>query len=170
MGDRSAVLEEASEVRRLHALVDSLWPGIGHYSDAHDDAARQFNAAVALFLHRYDDVIARANRGDGHAIDEAITYLEARPRCFRSGYVAEALMRVLSHAQLSDAQAQRLRSVVLAESVGGWTRGTRYVGALAGAVWSPELEADLRRLAAVPGGGRAAAIGAAATQWIASRN
>ena len=168
MSSRSTVLDQASEVRRLHALVDSLWPGVGHSSDSHDEAARQFNVAVAAFRRRHDDVIARAKQGDGNAVEDAVTYLEARPRCFSSGYIAEEMMRVLSCARLSDAQCVRLRTVVVAESVAGWTRGDTYVGALAGAVWNPELEADLLRLAATPGGERAATVRSAAARWIAS--
>ncbi len=168
MTNRDDVLAQASEVRRLHALVKSLWPGIGHHSDAHDDAARQCDAALEAFHERWDAVVARVREGDSDALDAAVVYLEARPRCYRSGYVAEAMMRAVSRARLSDVQAQRLREVVLAETVGGWTRGHTYVGALAGAVWNADLEADLSRLAAVPGGERAATTASAAERWIAS--
>ena len=112
-------------------------------SDAYLVVLRRWKAAVAQFYDPLDDLALGVRRGHLSAIEQGIVYLETAPRCFRSGYLAEDLFRVLSRASLSEEQTLRCRSIVLA-SLSTWqARGWREVGALAGAVWTEGLAADL---------------------------
>ena len=163
-----ALAAQAAEIRRLHALGDKLWPGVGHFSARHDKVIEQWHVAVAEFYAPLAGVIGRMRKGDAGAVDDAVTYLEARPKCFNSGYVAEELMRALSRAQLSEDHKTRLRAVVIAEANNVWTRGHKYAGALAGSVWNEEVGAELKRLGEKVGGERATAIARQAGQWLAN--
>lgn len=51
---------------------------------------------------------------DPNAIELAITYLQANPYCFRSGYVKQTLARLLKKAPLSKDQIKELQNILLA--------------------------------------------------------
>lgn len=51
--------------------------------------------------------------GDPAAIEAGVVFVEADPRCFRSGYLKERLLRGLRHAPLTAGQAERLTRALL---------------------------------------------------------
>lgn len=124
--------------------------------------------ALLAFEAEWDDVARAVDAGDGRATEAALTYLETAPRGYRTGYIAERLMRSLSRASFTTEQTERARQVVLAE-VGRrkQTREHRYAGALAGAVWNERLAAELAKVDNNDGWEalRARGIAAAAVEW-----
>ena len=65
-------------------------------------------------------------RGDAAAVDRALTYLEADPYYFRSGYARQRVGRKLAHQVMTDTQRARSRAIVL-----GWVDGTLHSGRVA---------------------------------------
>lgn len=78
-----------------------------------------------------DDIVRRVRAGGPHGVNDALTFLEADPWCFRSGYAKERLLDALGHVELDAEQRRRGAGVVR-----GWVRGPdrrefRRVGRLA---------------------------------------
>jgi hypothetical protein len=88
----------------------------------------------------------REGRGDAASVEPLLVFLEARPRFFRSGYVREQVLRLLSRADWSVAQAQRLRAVVLEAVEHPGVRAFRPLCAIARRVETPALKAQLQAL------------------------
>ncbi len=103
--------------------------------DRWDEAARQFHEAVRLlYSEDFEASLEKLRTGDPIAVEPAITFLEADPWCFRSGYAKETILRFLPRATLTEEQAERLRVVVLhAVDIGdrrefrGYSRSARHV-------------------------------------------
>lgn len=103
--------------------------------DRWDEAARKFHeAARLLYSEDFEASLERLRAGDPIAVEPAITFLEADPWCFRSGYAKETILRFLPRATLMEGQVARLRVVVLhAVDVGdrrefrGYSRLARHV-------------------------------------------
>ena len=68
-------------------------------------AARQFHQAAARLYERIDT--AGLKRSDPAAVEDAITFLEADPIAFRTGYLKEELLDRLKVVELSDDQSRR---------------------------------------------------------------
>lgn len=111
--------------------------------DVHEAATRKFWVAFHEFHDPLDDLPERMDAGDRDAVEAGIVYLESAPRCFRSGYLAERIMRHVARAELSDEQRHRCVDVVLASTRHRAARPWRYVGALAGGAWGDELQQRL---------------------------
>ncbi len=92
----------------------SAWSSSGQRQDADQDPPHLAHYVLRAF---YDDLYQRVyaplRAGDAAAVDLAWEFLEANVRCFRSGYFAEDLARLLGHHQLTNAQQQRLQVVML---------------------------------------------------------
>jgi hypothetical protein len=119
----------------------------GEKSEAYLGVLRQWTTAVGQFYDPLDDLVLGIRKGLPDDVERGIVYLETAPRCFRSGYLAEALFRCLSRAPLTSAQEERCRSIVMTSLTIVQARGWREVGALAGAVWSRRLAVDHSRRA-----------------------
>jgi hypothetical protein len=129
-----------------------------------------FVLALEAFFTPVERLPEQVRVGDPEAIEVALSYLETAPRCFRSGYLAEQLMRRLARAHFTPDQRTRVASIVIAETSHRQSRGWRDIGALAGAVWDDLLADSLAVLSARGGlrGLRATRITAAAAVWRAS--
>lgn len=143
------------------------WEDHDRWTQEYRDTLDAMYALLRPFWDRYDALPQEIHRGDHAAIETGVRYLETAPRCWGSGYIAEAVMRRLSRARLTDEQRERLRGVVLAETEHRQTRGWRDVGAPAGALWNDDLAARLSAIAKGGGrvGHRADRMAAAALLW-----
>jgi hypothetical protein len=65
-------------------------------------------------------------RGDPAALERALTYLEADPYYFRSGYARQRIGRKLARQQLTEPQKARARTIAL-----GWVSGSVHCGRVA---------------------------------------
>lgn len=95
----------------------------------------------------WPDKLAEIAGQDGEWRENAVIFLEANPRYFRSGYDKAQLLRRLKRADLSADHQRRLRKVVLAavERSGGVE--FRQYCHLASRLASRQLAGDLRQLA-----------------------
>lgn len=109
------------------------------WDEEDESALAVMNAALSAFYQE-----AFPEHGDQDVVELEVAYLYSAPRCFRSGYVAEEIMSHLSRAELNASQRARCQIVVVREvQPTRQTRGWKYVGRLAGAVWDPGLATDL---------------------------
>ncbi|HXQ43029.1 MAG TPA: hypothetical protein VN816_00185 [Acidimicrobiales bacterium] len=107
-----AIKAMAAALDAAHAAT-SIHPGDHVYIDA-------FHVALAaLYSPQWEAVVEGAKRGESWAFAPAVDFLEADPRCFRSGYYKERLCHYLARVDLTPQQRRRLALVtaeVLAES------------------------------------------------------
>lgn len=100
-------------LHRLHAAAAERHRGPEAWA-RWQAAARDFREALGLLYPRaFWEGLDRLKSGDPDAIEPAITFLEADPWAFRSGYVKEVILESLLRAALTDEHAKRLRAVVL---------------------------------------------------------
>ena len=96
----------AGAVREAQAHLDAA-PG--------DDAlAAALRAAIdALYTPEWEATLEALDEGDAPgAVEAAIDFLTADPRCFRSGYQKEKVCGLLARASLTEGQRERLAPVV----------------------------------------------------------
>ena len=168
VGERAAKLEEL-KVRLRHAY--DARDGSGAADAEWSEAAAAFRVAVAAFYEPYDVVLTGVKAGRPDAIEAATEFLVEDPWCFRSGYLKAELMHALANAHLPVHVTADLRQVVLRRVSAPQPRLLRYAGQLAANLWDDELEAELRRLAAVGSSGErlaAARVIAGARQRLRS--
>lgn len=160
--------DDAAEIVRLDAALDSV-------SDAgngsHD--TREYREALDAFWSKWGEVMETAWAAPSRialrvpdAVEAGISYLETAPRFFRSGYLAEEIMRELKRIPLEERQRRRLQIVVIREIVAPQARG-RYTASLAGALLDADFDDALRQFGDTPGvvGRRAQRILRAARHW-----
>lgn len=101
--------ERGEEVTRALRACDVYRRG-----PKHDEAVARFQAALdAAWPPGFVEQLERCRRGDPAGLDDVLDFLEAKPRFFRSGYVREKALRFLPRVPRTDAQANRLRELVL---------------------------------------------------------
>lgn len=113
------MLENAEEIRRLHARINETYRNRGKAPGATElwsRACEEFHARYdgLAFPGGYDTALERIKNGDAEAIESALCFIEIRPYFFRSGYMYKIFMRKLKRAPLSDKQSKRFATVVQA--------------------------------------------------------
>jgi hypothetical protein len=78
-----------------------------------ESAAALREAFAQMYPPSLYAAITRLRSGELTAVDESITFLEADPWCFRSGYVKADLISALAGLPLDDEARARLRDVVV---------------------------------------------------------
>lgn len=105
---------QAAQVERTNAEV-TRWIDVDR--DRWNDATEKHHKALSeMYPPDWSTVVAELQNGDTDAVEPAIVFLEADPRCFRSGYEKEQLCRFLGRAKLTTRQRRRLLAVVVAVS------------------------------------------------------
>jgi hypothetical protein len=105
--------------------------------------SQRFIERVGETEQRWIEIGNRAATGDADAIDAALTYLEERPRFFRSGYIAERLIKRLVQTPDLVSYADRVRVVALGYAQSAAQREIPLVGNMVGKAWTPALEESL---------------------------
>ena len=91
---RGVIRTRADEVNAAHAEVDRWF---GKDPERHRAATeRLWRAMAALYSPEWDEIVAGLQIGARESIAPAVVFLEADPRCDRSGYVKERLCRLLA--------------------------------------------------------------------------
>jgi hypothetical protein len=118
------VIDEAERIRRGAAMLDRAKArltetagrrdGSNAASVAWEDASIAFHRAHALlYSDAFWERIGVIGNGEDGPVEDALTFLEVDPWCFRSGYAKETILRRLKRVTFSAEQAVRLRAVVL---------------------------------------------------------
>lgn len=167
----SELRSHAHAVETLSSSLRSQWrPGWADHrlwTTEYRTTIRWWHEALSAFDEQYANLPDQIRKGHSSAVERGLVYLETAPRCFRSGYLAEQLMHRIALARLNPDQRARAASVVISETYRRQTRGWRYIGALAGAVWCEGLEGALHEVITLGGipGHRATKIAEAAATW-----
>jgi hypothetical protein len=113
---KSTMLANAAGLRRLYARINETFAS----RDKSAEFRREWSDACAEFYASYDklafpagrDAIGRIAKGEAHAMEAAICFLECRPYLFRSGYIFTTILRRAKRAPLSPEQSSRLQLVI----------------------------------------------------------
>lgn len=108
-------------------------------------AARRFHDAVDTFYEDVEKAIAQAKQDRPEAVDYLITFLEADPWCFRSGYVKGRMYEVLRRARLENEAIARVSEALLRAVDAGYRREFRSACRLAQVVAGSDLMDALRQ-------------------------
>jgi hypothetical protein len=110
------ILKNAEEINRLTKTISETFDYKSADEQAWHRATEEFHAAYdrLAFPGGLKEGLERLKRHDPSAIELAVTYLEANPYHFRSGYNKEKIAQFLKQAPLTDDQKQRLLTVIAA--------------------------------------------------------
>lgn len=118
---------------------------------AWSSAAKDMKAAFRrMYPPEFQDAFERLRQGDRNAIEPAVSFLEADPYSFRSGYIKADLIRFLKRMDLDPEFRQRLRGVLLEVVEAQPRREFREYCRLATALDTPELRSALRERTGKP--------------------
>jgi hypothetical protein len=150
--DASAVVGQASELLRAVAALVQAQPAAPEVALLGRYAVERWRAALgAAYPPGFWEMLDRLRIGETPATEPGITFLEADPWFFRSGYAKQRLLRLLAgQAYIAAADRQRLRAVILAVVDGRSRREFRFYCRLARRVASPELRGALAEKLAAP--------------------
>jgi hypothetical protein len=109
------------------------------------NAVTDFHDAKDLLYEDLELAITRAKSGDREATIYLITFLEADPWCFRSGYMKGKLYELLRRVNCDDSVRLRLRAVLLRLVDAGYRLEFRSACRLARQMADSDLIGDLRR-------------------------
>jgi len=105
--------------------------------------SQRFIERIAETEQHWSKIGDLAAAGDPGAIDDAFTFLEVIPRFFRSGYIAERLVKRLVQAPDLVPYEDRVRVVTLGYARSAANREIGLIGNLVGKAWTPKLEESL---------------------------
>ncbi|WP_163542865.1 hypothetical protein [Occultella kanbiaonis] len=128
------------------------------------EEAMAYWAAFGALLDPYELAAHHLRKGNAAGLDDAVAYLDARPRFLRSGYLAEELMHAVSVGPDPGSYKPLLRRVVVRDTPLQPDRSLRYVAQRAARVWDASLDHDLARLEQGPPGRPASTA-----RWVRTR-
>lgn len=115
---RKQMIENSTEINRLHSRIHETFKTRGQSEDAH----REWSNACEEFHSRYNQLCLpggwdsgfydRLLAGDSSAIEVALCFLEVRPYFFRSGYQWKDLLNKCKRIPMHDEQAERFASIL----------------------------------------------------------
>jgi hypothetical protein len=111
-----------AEKRRAAATGTAVDPKFRTWLDWEVTARTAREARDAMWTAEIEQRTRSLATGETDAVDWALIFLEADPRCFRAGYLRERILRYLARMidRLSAEQKRRLRTVALAATDDPW--------------------------------------------------
>lgn len=117
---------------------------VPRWEAGHVEAATRFHRAYeAVWPPDFFAQLERCQRGEACDVDILLGFVEACPKFFRSGYTLDRALRWIYRPPRTEAQADRMRAIVLAAVDLRLWLPFRNIPALARAVDSPGLRAEL---------------------------
>lgn len=115
---REDMRRDGERIRQLNWKIHREF-AIEPHGAAHSAACKEFHRQyyALAFPGGLYEMMEKLRDGDTEAIEVSIQYLEAKPRCFRSGYIAEEILHKLKHVSLTDDQVSRLVKLIV-DSIG----------------------------------------------------
>jgi len=141
----SLISHNAERLRELNDRVNQAFRRAPHGAD-HVAACEAFHAQYdqLAFPGGLERGLALLSEKAPEAVKAAISFLEADPRFFRSGYIKEKLLSRLKHVPLSRSQVQRLGCLVVRSVEIGGRREFHAYARLAGALGTPAIVEAMR--------------------------
>jgi hypothetical protein len=151
---REQIHKGAKQLRDLHEAVLRYY---ATYRQSRSDSDLQaWKRATSEYHARYehlafpgglDKIFSGLSAGELVAINNGITFLEADPWFFRSGYLKADILNTLIRTKLTNEQMSRLQSVVLERIKGPDRREFRYYCRMAKKISDPVFEERVQLLA-----------------------
>ena len=107
----------ADAVERANAAIAAQWRADPRsWTPGHEQAAPAWFHEMLrqMYPPAFTESLRLLRSGDAGALEVAVSFLEADPRAFRSGYVKADILRRLKRVHLSAEHRQRLESVIVA--------------------------------------------------------
>ncbi len=147
--ERGRAVTEAHRLCNESFQLTKAFPGDPSLSDAYRKAQRLWYAAIEnAYPPGFDEDVERLRSGDPSGMEGAVSFLEADPWFFRTGYIKSKLIRYIKRPMLTPEYMKRLQRVVLAVVDKRDDRDFRAYCRLAHKVDAPALREQLtRRLA-----------------------
>jgi hypothetical protein len=148
--EQAAMAERANEAQRILGEAFKLYNSNRQVPAAHEvwqNAAATFERArQEAYPPSFQEDWWRLKQGDPAGLETAISFLEADPWFFGSGYAKAELIRLINKCELSDVYRRRLQNVVLAVLETHDRREFRSYCRLAKKVYSERFRAELLTL------------------------
>jgi hypothetical protein len=111
-----------TEKQRANATGTAIDPRFASWVDWESGVSLFREALRAMYPPGTKERTGALAAGDADAVEWALVFLEADPRCFRAGYLRERMLRYLARMTdlISPGDIQRLRRVVLAAVDDPW--------------------------------------------------
>jgi hypothetical protein len=141
---RAEIARGAQMIMHEAATISWSRPGDFRAREIHNLAVDVFQKAIAnAYPPGFWEDYKRLKERNSVGLETGVKFLEADPWFFRSGYTKAELIRYISHIELPQPIAERLRWVVVAAVDGRDRREYRQYCRLARKVDSPELREEL---------------------------
>lgn len=147
--ERGRAVTEAHRLYNESFQLTKLFPMDPNLSEACREAHRLWYTAIEnAYLPGFEEDVVRLRAGDLFGMEGAVSFLEADPFFYRTGYIKSKLIRYIKRPMLTPDYVRRLQQVVLAVVDKRDDRDFRAFCTLAHKVDAPELREQLaRRLA-----------------------
>jgi len=103
----------------------------------------QRNAALDRAAGNYWEHLALLKRGDADALEPVLSFLETHPRFFRSGYLAEWMIKAILRGPRWEIDSERIMTIALGILDDGPSRELRAAANLASTVWGSHMQQQL---------------------------
>jgi hypothetical protein len=112
----------AAAKQRAAAAGAPIDPRFQSWMEWEGTASAARHALRAMYPPETEQSIAALSRGEATAVEWALVFLEADPRCFRAGYLRERVLRYLARMvdHLGEGDKRRLRQITLAAVDDPW--------------------------------------------------
>ena len=143
--ERARTWRQAREAFAHAKAEDRIHPEFTAWAIHERTAARRHEAEQAMYPPETGEAIARLRKGSRDDVEWALTFLEADPWCFRSGYLKEQLLRHLPRLELTTEERDRLIAVLMRHIDAGDRREFRSTCRAARRLDGPDIRAAVRQ-------------------------
>lgn len=137
--------------RDMNTLIARINETVKHRGESQAAWDEWKKAAVALHAYEnpvfelwHKETLAAIREGERSAIESALTFLDADPYFFRSGYLKEKVLHALKRAPLAERDQERLQMIVLRAIEGRYKREFRFYARLIPCLRTARFETGLR--------------------------
>ena len=144
--ERGRAVTEAHRLYNESFQLTKIFPRDPDLSEACTEAHRLWYAAIErAYLPGFEENVVRLRAGDAAGMEGAVSFLEADPLFYRTGYIKSKLIRYVKRPLLTPEYVRRLQQVVLAVVDKRDDRDFRAFCRLARKVDTPDLREQLTR-------------------------
>ena len=144
--DRGRAVTESHQLYNESVQLTKVFPMDPDLSEACTEAHRLWYAAIErAYLPGFGEDVARLQAGSAAGMEGAVSFLEADPIFYRTGYIKEKLIRYIKRSMLTPGHSARLQAVVLSVVDRRDGREFRAYCRLACKVDSPEFREQLNQ-------------------------
>ncbi|BCM91315.1 hypothetical protein IAD21_03185 [Abditibacteriota bacterium] len=138
--DMNALTARINETVKHRQESDAKW---NEWKKATHAFHTYFHENPVFLLWRRETLDA-IRAGDRNTIEGSLTFLEADPYFFRSGYLKEKVLRAIKRAPLNGRDEVRVQMIILRALEGRYKREFKFYARLIPRIYTPQFENELR--------------------------